>query len=322
MTATGPAADTPNWDALTVEVRCPRCGYDLRMLPQARCPECGLEFRWAKLIAEAQQPRTFSYFEYRWRDRPVRSFLATIWRALLPWRLWGALRTALAPRTGPLLALLALALLLSTAVTICAEFACAAALLGRYGGYRRVLSHNWGVWIQARLSAWSSDALGVLVLVTLIWLALQLFRQSLARQHIRQLHLLRVLVLSTAAFFGWIAIGRVFFAGREIAWHWWRVALGGPWMSLVEAWPARLVLPISLCLALSWHLRLKQGWLGGIVAVVLAIAAPTIAVLVVSVYGYDSLDNTLVHVLDGVWPWITEIGRRLLTGEKLLTALW
>jgi hypothetical protein len=97
-------AESPRWDKLAIEVRCPRCDYDLRLLPQPRCPECGLQFKWAEVIAAAQKRLECPLFEYRWRDRPIRSFFITISLATLPWRLWRRTPLTAAPRVGPLLA--------------------------------------------------------------------------------------------------------------------------------------------------------------------------------------------------------------------------
>ena len=35
----------PDWSAIDFEVRCGRCDYNLRMLPEPRCPECGRRAR-------------------------------------------------------------------------------------------------------------------------------------------------------------------------------------------------------------------------------------------------------------------------------------
>lgn len=85
-------AEAPDWDALTIELRCPRCGHDVRRLPQPRCPECGLQFSWGELIAAVEQRLSSPLFEYQWRYRPVRSFFGTLGRALLPWTLWTGAR--------------------------------------------------------------------------------------------------------------------------------------------------------------------------------------------------------------------------------------
>ncbi len=93
---------TPDWDALPFEIRCSRCGYNLRLLEQPRCPECGLDFTWPDII-QHQLAHNGVIFEYRWRNRPVRSWFATVWRCLFPTKLWRELSIHDPPRVGPLL---------------------------------------------------------------------------------------------------------------------------------------------------------------------------------------------------------------------------
>jgi hypothetical protein len=49
----------PDRDVLASDVLCPRCGYNLRGLPQPRCPECGLTFppeQWASGVLREHLP--------------------------------------------------------------------------------------------------------------------------------------------------------------------------------------------------------------------------------------------------------------------------
>jgi hypothetical protein len=96
------AVDQPE---LTRELRCPRCEYDVRMLPKPRCPECGLEFAWTDILAAAELRQRTPLFEYRWRERPLRSFFGTLVRTLYPPWLWRSVPLELKPRIGPLLLL-------------------------------------------------------------------------------------------------------------------------------------------------------------------------------------------------------------------------
>lgn len=77
----------PRWEAIDFEVRCPRCGYELRLLPQARCPECGLEFDW-RTVLDTSAWRSDFLFEHHWRTHPVRSWIKTTWAGLRPLRFW------------------------------------------------------------------------------------------------------------------------------------------------------------------------------------------------------------------------------------------
>ncbi|NLE58225.1 MAG: hypothetical protein GX616_07690 [Planctomycetes bacterium] len=77
----------PAWDAISFEVGCSRCGYNLRMLPQPRCPECGLEFDWRDVL-DASAWRSEFLFEHHWRHRFFGSWLKTTWAGLRPFRFW------------------------------------------------------------------------------------------------------------------------------------------------------------------------------------------------------------------------------------------
>ena len=70
------------------ELTCARCDYHLYGLTNSRCPECGGAFDWEDALADYHRTR-LPYFEYRWRDRPVRSFVGTWWRTLRPKRFCG-----------------------------------------------------------------------------------------------------------------------------------------------------------------------------------------------------------------------------------------
>ena len=80
---------TFDWaDAVPIErVTCVHCDYHLYGLQETRCPECGIEFTWDEALAEYHR-RRLPWFEYRWRDQPIRSVLTT-WRgALHPGTFW------------------------------------------------------------------------------------------------------------------------------------------------------------------------------------------------------------------------------------------
>ena len=94
----------PDWATTTLNLACPRCGYNLRTLTIARCPECGLCFSWRDLLQAMEDEQTGSWtFEYAWRGRPLNAFAQTIGCCLLPWRLWTRLPLTATPRLGPLL---------------------------------------------------------------------------------------------------------------------------------------------------------------------------------------------------------------------------
>jgi hypothetical protein len=101
------ADGAPLWEQIDFDVPCSRCGYDLRMLPQARCPECGLAFAWRDMLV-ARFRRNLWTFEANWRQRPLQSWLATLWRGLRPRQFWADISIHEPVRPGPLWLYLAL----------------------------------------------------------------------------------------------------------------------------------------------------------------------------------------------------------------------
>lgn len=98
----------PDWDAINFDVTCVRCGYNLKLLEQPRCPECGLEFEWHRVINYHHSTSGF-LFEHQWRQRPVRSLLTTWRRAFLPGTFWARVSMFERVRGRPLLATIAIA---------------------------------------------------------------------------------------------------------------------------------------------------------------------------------------------------------------------
>jgi len=77
----------PDWEAITFDVLCGRCGYNFRMLTEPRCPECGLEFDWFTVLDESAGRSEF-LFEHNWRKRPLGAWWQTVRRGLRPRRFW------------------------------------------------------------------------------------------------------------------------------------------------------------------------------------------------------------------------------------------
>lgn len=77
----------PDWARVDFELECSRCGYNLRLLTQPRCPECGFQFDWREVL-DATLARSDFLFEHHWRQRPIRSYVVTVWRAMRPGRFW------------------------------------------------------------------------------------------------------------------------------------------------------------------------------------------------------------------------------------------
>lgn len=95
MNANGPTTSflrddgAPDWDAISFDVCCSRCGYNLRTLTRPLCPECGLTFEWAEVVNRSATASDYS-FEHNWQSRPIVTWLVTIWRSFHVRRFWEA----------------------------------------------------------------------------------------------------------------------------------------------------------------------------------------------------------------------------------------
>src|SRR5262245_60161015 len=78
----------PDWEAISFDVLCSRCGYNLRTRTRPRCTECGLEFAWPRVLDRAAFQNEF-LFEHHWRRRPLQSWGLTVWRSFWPKSFWG-----------------------------------------------------------------------------------------------------------------------------------------------------------------------------------------------------------------------------------------
>src|SRR6266850_983033 len=104
MAGAPPASSPPDWDHFALDLFCPRCGYNLRMLTGNRCPECGLDLDWNRIIAATQGLLDSPFFEHQWHTQPVRSLLRTIVLAFFPRRMWRSIVLEAIPRTRALAA--------------------------------------------------------------------------------------------------------------------------------------------------------------------------------------------------------------------------
>ncbi len=312
MTDVGPASDTPNWETLALELHCPRCGYDLRRLPQPRCPECGLQFQWAELIAATERQLQSPLFEYQWRHRPVRSFFGTIGRAMLPWRLWPETRIALEPRLVPLLVFVLLMLLLHAVVCLSTEYGSSTFMdwwcRTRFG---------WTPYIAgqlADLNAYLLALLGALLLVVLTWLVLQVFQQTINRYRIRWQHFLRILALAGTAAWMWHAVVGVLFCLNCViatctpsgVWRW------RAWAACTEylVWLA-MILPISvfalaISLGMGRYLQVRRGWaIGFLTTFIVLLFLVTSVVALTMLLGRPN--NFWWRAFGKLWPGLADL---------------
>lgn len=187
-------------DAVPVEkLTCRHCDYHLYGLRSTRCPECGESFTWddALLHYRANQK---PYFEYRWRDAPIRSFVGTWLRSLCPGRFWRSMDIHDPPQTRSLFVMVLLGL---------------GIILLQLAILHGVTEWFWNVRAQRTASGWvlQSPKLAdlplnllnsagdpntyVLVRMLLPWLivncfSLFLFPQSMRRARLRLVHIVRV----------------------------------------------------------------------------------------------------------------------------------
>ncbi len=187
------------------ELTCAHCGYHLYGLAIARCPECGITFDWQEALTRYHR-RRLPYFEYRWRDRPVRSFVGTWCRALRPPRFWSTITIHDPPQMWPLLltALFSWLFFVMTLVLAVSTSEC-----GRYMYIRSMRGAPFAagvlpvVWLQHlsdTLAYSPTRDVGILYASWLLCglIALMIFQQSMRRCKVRTAHVLRVWVYSFA----------------------------------------------------------------------------------------------------------------------------
>jgi hypothetical protein len=98
-----------DWDKLIPldELSCAECRYQLRGLSELRCPECGERFTWDGALQNAMR-RRLPLFEYHCFKRPIRAYLANLWLAIRPRRMWRVLDIQDRPNAPGLIILLAI----------------------------------------------------------------------------------------------------------------------------------------------------------------------------------------------------------------------
>jgi len=99
--ADAPSRTPPNWAAIQEEIHCPLCEYNLRGLSAPRCPECGYTFVWSELLEIDRRLHPY-LFEHH-PERPIWSFVMTVFGGLRPWKFWKSLNPAQPCRPGRLM---------------------------------------------------------------------------------------------------------------------------------------------------------------------------------------------------------------------------
>jgi hypothetical protein len=168
-------------------------------------------------------------FEYRWRDRPVRSLFGTWWLSLRPWRMWRTVRIHHPPVVPALVAFLFLVAVL-TAIALSAV-----AAVGEITSFAHMRARS--PFLRARVG-WSTAIVysfrstttlrGLVPLATIAvwclmsWVSLMMFPQSMRRCSLRPAQVLRAWAYSVPP---WIPVllltlGSVGLAGQFVPSLW------------------------------------------------------------------------------------------------------
>jgi len=189
-------------EAVPIEkLTCATCRYPLYGLTEPRCPECGTAFDWYEAL-DLYRRRRKNLLEYRWREGIVRATVRT-WRALLrPGRFWRNVELYDPPDSRVLIV-----------------FAVAMVVAGGLVFNTYSTSEDW-LWMRLHtmpgttpgqtladyplmwLTALASYSSWSMLLLIACWSALSLpglliLRQSMARCHVRNDHVLRVWAYAT-----------------------------------------------------------------------------------------------------------------------------
>lgn len=192
-------------DAVPIDkLTCAKCGYHLRGLRKTRCPECGKEFTWDEALARYHRTR-LPYFEYRWREQPLRSFVRTWWLCLWPRRLWRTMQLHDPPQVGALLLQFGITLFcLQLVVTVLQTLA-----FFFFLAWVNRLLPIWN-WLPATaFEAFDAARSARITKLTAVWSistvgALLVFQQSMRQLKIRNTHVLRAVVYSLPSAITWV----------------------------------------------------------------------------------------------------------------------
>ena len=291
-------AAVPDWSTLDIELHCPRCDYNLKMLTSPRCPECGLTFEWDELIRATRNELHVPIFEYQWRTRPVQSFFETILRCMFPWTLWRRIPLAGPVRSGVLLVFVLFVVIAGAIVDVAAAAVGCFAWTRKYSAFFGSLSTLEVV--GRHLEATVERTAVVLPLVVICTLGLAVMSQTLRSARIRAVHLVRVASYAFVAVVCW----RAAIEGAQIAFWSSLLLFNFPWAwNLVDP-PgeniAFLAGVVSIALAARHYLRISTPELAVLVIVLLMMLA-LLTVLIVSAAHWGSFQN---QVSDAIRPGI------------------
>jgi len=191
------------------ELTCVHCGYHLYGLTSPRCPECGQGFEWAEALARYHRKR-LPYFEYRWRDRTLKSLVGTCRRAMLPGRLWGRLNLHDPPNIVALVGMVLMCIVATHAAIAAAAILVHAALTIDYVLYPPAWARigpgfyadEFAMFVEEAVNTFWNFALWTGTQLVAAWLAaslvaLLIFQQSMRRSRVRVSQVVRVWAYAT-----------------------------------------------------------------------------------------------------------------------------
>jgi hypothetical protein len=213
----------PDWAAITGEIHCPLCEYNLRGLTEPRCPECGHQFDWLDLLDRSKWEHPW-LFEHA-QQRRFRSLLKTLWNSVLPTRFWTSVKTTHTVRPARLVLVWAFmslfcaipALPVLEYVRLCSNIpqlrqSLLRSSLRSSGGPTSPNDSNLQMWVQRAYpypmpwdwQVWSNSSVHLGFAAAAIawpWLTfagLLLFRQTMQQAKIKPAHVFRCAVYTSA----------------------------------------------------------------------------------------------------------------------------
>jgi hypothetical protein len=290
-------------EAVPIEqLTCAQCGYRLYGLTEPRCPECGRPFTWQGALAEYHRRQHF-LFEYRWRDGPLRSLVATWFHALRPRRFWKRISLHDPPNVRGLVAMVA--------VLLAVYFAAmpVSLSLATWGAVQ--LQTGAGGWAVPGLGWWlveilTSDEPYVWLGVVATWClaslgALLVFRQSMRRYRVRVPQVVRVWAYAVPLLppVCPLLLGGLVFAYNTSVWF--SVASGRWFTGACYGGVVLLVLYVVWCLAHAYrhYLRMRHALAVAVAAQTIACLATLTLLAVAEPYWIDMLVTGVYRVLCG-----------------------
>ncbi|OQY99088.1 MAG: hypothetical protein B6D36_16640 [Planctomycetes bacterium UTPLA1] len=291
-----PTTGPPGWDAITEEIACPLCEYNLRGLAEPRCPECGYRFGWREMLDPTQRLHPY-LFEHH-PERNVWSFFKTFAGHLRPIRFWRRLHPGQPSHPGRIVVYwlyIAAVFFLSVGTLLACLIPLVRAnntmqwnfmlsnggnpkyvskeyldqLTQEFGSIEAYLAAEWPVTttgIVRRILFGQDNPTGAMVALLLMWPWLTqaifiIFRRTLNRTSIRLPHLMRIVVYSCDVI-TWPCVG-VFIVLAIVGITWTPGGLAMPLMSYLYGWlvlfgMAAIVWAYRLIAAFKYYLRFER----------------------------------------------------------------